>query len=123
MTLRFNVLDDELVIDGESFLARDNPHEVKSPKKQLARAVGSAHHAGAAEVLDGLVDDHVQSQEDGEKAYAEAQGTWVPPKPRPDGTIEPGRWAGPWGEANQAQGTLDAAAKATVVIDTEEGDG
>ena len=51
---------------------------VARPKKALIRAAGHAHAAGVIEVLQGLDMTGVQSQEDGEAAYAAAveSGDW-----------------------------------------------
>ncbi len=76
-------------LDGEFFAA--GPHHVAKPTKKLLRLLGSAHHAGVIEVTEGLDDGHVQSQEDGEAAYADALGKANPVT---------GAWDGPWVEGN-----------------------
>lgn len=120
MALKFKVLHSEWIADGETFSANDNEklseEGVEGASPELIRLAGAAHHAGAIEVFEDLVDDHVQTQEDGEAALVEAQGEWIPPAPRDDGTIEPGRWTGPWGEANAAQAEADAGAYAEALV-------
>lgn len=59
-------------------------HELEDVTEEQARSIASAAAAGAVEVIDAskaersLLDGHVQSQEDGEAAYAAAQesGAW-----------------------------------------------
>lgn len=122
--LTFEVVYSEWVADGEVFSANDNPHEIERPSEALLTLAGSAHHAGAIRVEDGLEDGHVQSQEDGELALVEAMGEWVGEKRLEDGTSEPGYWSGPWGESNRAQAADDenARAKVGITVDTDEGE-
>lgn len=112
MSLKFTVLGAEWVADGESFSANGNPHELEDPSPGLARLAGSAHHAGDIEVHEGLVDDHVMSQEETEAALAAAMGDFVPPEVMPDGTTAPGYWTGPWAETAREQAEADALARA-----------
>ena len=112
---------------------------VEDPSEDLIRAVAHAHAAGVIEIVQGVdtdaLDEHgVQSQEDGEAAYAEAQGEWIEPVYEDvkddDGEVigqriaEPGRWSGPWQEGHEIQAALDREARdrgePTIVI--EEGE-
>jgi hypothetical protein len=101
---------------------------VEKPSETLIRDAGHAHAAGVLEVLQGLDLAGVQSQEDGEAAYAEAQGDWVEPVYDEGGTlITPGHWSGPWQEGQDLQAALDAEARArgdaTIVVDIIEDGG
>lgn len=79
---------------------------VTKPKKALIRDAGHAHAAGVIEVLQGLDLGGVQSQEDGEAAYAAAQED------------------GSWHEGQEMQAALEAEARergdASVVVDITE---
>lgn len=106
---------------------------IEKPTKALIRDAGHAHAAGVLEVIQGLDLAGVQSQEDGEAAYAEAQGDWIEPVYEDvtdaEGVVvgtrmvEPGRWSGPWQEGQDLMAALDAEARErgdyTVVIEGE----
>ncbi len=65
--------------------------EIARPTKALLRLAAAAHADGAIVVTEGLEEGHVQSQEDAEKAYREAQGE----------IGEDGNWTGPWADGNR----------------------
>jgi hypothetical protein len=70
------VLHGEWVAAGEHFAGGD--HKISKPTAALVRLAAAAHAAGAIEVSEGLDRSVVQSQKQGEKAYAAAQadGRW-----------------------------------------------
>jgi hypothetical protein len=119
VALRFTVLHSSWHADGEEFAAGD--HEIAKPSKQLIHLASHAHAAGALDVSEGLDLSTVQSQEDGEKALAEAMGEHTVTL-NPDGT-RTSRWSGPWQEAQDAQAALEAEQRAnggvTIGIDVE----
>lgn len=98
--------------------------DVKLTKKS-APVFAAAEAAGSIVIHDvtdaerQLLDGHVQSQEDGEAALAEAMGDWIEPVYKDTKNVhgqilhrelvEPGRWSGPWHDANLAQFDLDVA--------------
>lgn len=92
----------ETHLAGQKFDAGE--HEIESPSDELRRHAASAAAAGVLIDVDGHDDAHVQSQEDGEAAYAEA--------------VESGDWA----EGNLAQFEIDQAAKAAPLEVVPEGD-
>lgn len=108
--LKFNVKVSELILDGESYPAGE--HEIAKPNKQLIRLVNHAALAdpSGVEVLEGQDDSGWQSQEDGEKALAEAMGTHEVIN-NPDGT-RTSRWTGPWQEGQDLQAAIDAENRA-----------
>ena len=71
---------------------------VDDASPELVRLASHAHAGGALEVLEGLDEGAVQSQEEGEKALAEAQGTHHIVQNK-DGT-RTGFWDGAWGRGN-----------------------
>jgi hypothetical protein len=72
---------------------------VEKPAKDLVRLAGHAHAAGVLDVTEGLDLKTVQSQADGEKAYAKAQDD------------------GSWHEGNQIQHDLDQARAGEIEAD------
>lgn len=83
---------------------------IAEPSPALVRLAAHAHAAGVIDVTEGLEPSDVQSQEDGEAALAAAQGDWIEPVRDDTGAvIEPGRWSGPWHDANVLQHNLQAA--------------
>lgn len=84
---------------------------VDDPSPELVRLVAHAHSAGVVDVTDGLDVNHIQTQEDAERAYTAAQGDWVAPTWGADGYASPGRWSGGWQVGNEAQHELDEARK------------
>lgn len=119
--LKFEVLppNAEVFLNGERFSANDNPHEPSRPSKALVRAAGSAHAAGIVKVTKGLDASHVETQGQSEKALTKAMGKWVAPETAEDGSSVPGRWEGPWGEANRAQSEADRKGAAAVGIEVD----
>lgn len=110
--MRFDVLHTQWAAEGEVFAG--GIHEIEKPTADFLRLVAGAESAGSVVVLD-VADAHrakiekaVQSQEDGEAAYAEAQGDWIEPVKDDAGLIlAHGRWSGPWHDANVEQYDLD----------------
>lgn len=119
--LKFEVLapNAEVFLDGDRFSANDNPHEPKRPSKALVKAAGSAHAAGIIKVTKGVETSHVETQAQSEKALTKAMGKFIPPTTAEDGTSVPGRWDGPWGEANRAQAEDDRKGAAAVGIEID----
>jgi hypothetical protein len=72
----FNVLDSSWSGAGEEFAGGE--HTRDNPSAELVAHASAAHHAGAIEVTEGLDKTAVQSQKQGEQAYAAAQadGSW-----------------------------------------------
>lgn len=93
---------------------------VEDPSPELVRLAAHAHSAGVLDVTEGLDESHIQTQEEGEAAYAAAQGTWVPESWNLDGTSTPGYWSGGWHVGNQAQYALDQAKKLIIAATTPE---
>lgn len=110
--MKLEVLHTQWAAEDEVFAG--GVHEIEKPTADFLRLVAGAEAAGSVVVLDASdahrakLDRHVQSQEDGEAAYAAAQGDWVPPVNDENGVmVEAGYWTGPWHEANVAQYDLD----------------
>jgi hypothetical protein len=99
-------------------------HEDVKLTRALAPLVAAAEAAGSVRVLDAtaaerkLLAGKVQSQADGEKAFAKAQGDWV--EPVVDDTtgtrviVEPGYYTGPWQHGNLLQALTDREQKLAV---------
>jgi hypothetical protein len=105
--LKFNVRDSEWLADGERFPGGENV--VEDPSAELLLLAGSAHHAGAIDVAEGLVDDHVEADDASVAVLTQAMGEWVGPKRDPETGVmlEPGRWTGPWYEGHAEQTAAD----------------
>lgn len=110
--LAFDVLVGPITMAGETYA---DHYEDDDAPPELVRAASHAHAAGAVSVTEGLDLSDVQSQKDGEKAYADAQGTH-------DGV----RWSGPWHDGNVASHELQKAygelAAAEAALDAANGD-
>lgn len=98
--------------DGDTFV---DHVELDDASDELVRLAAHAHDAGIIEVTEGLDESHIQSQEDGEAAYAAAQGEWVDQTWNEDGTANPGYWSGGWRVGHVAQYDLEAAQKRVAV--------
>lgn len=101
-SVTFEVIDSVWSADDVPYTRGE--HTVEAPDDDLLRLLASAESAGAVVISDAsdehsaAMDSHVQSQEDGEAALAEAKGAW---------DSEHQRWTGDWHEANLAQFELD----------------
>lgn len=93
---------------------------IDDPSPELVRFAAHAHSAGVLDVTEGLDESQIQTQEEGEAAYAAAQGTWIEGGWNPDGTASPGRWSGGWQDGSLAQYELDEARKRLASATTPE---
>lgn len=93
---------------------------IEDPDAALVRLAAHAHSAGVIDVTEGLDESFIQTQEEGEAAYAAAQGTWIESTWKPDGTASPGRWSGGWHDGSLAQYELDQARKRLASATTPE---
>ena len=122
MKAQITVNYSEWLADGECFPAGSQEIEVS---REFAPILAAAVSAGAVSLEDPserlleLLDGHVESQEDSEAKLVEAMGEWVPPAVRPDGTMEPGFWSGPWTEGHLANAELAASATASFDVDID----
>jgi hypothetical protein len=101
--IKFTVKTVGFYADGRKFVGGD--HEVPY-ETRLLRLLNHAHAAGVIEITSmqhcDPAEHGVQSQEDGERALAEAKGDWIPLERAADGSTVPGtgRWSGEWHEGN-----------------------
>lgn len=109
MTLTFTTLIGSWQADG--FGPYVDTVTVEDAPPELVRLAAHAHSAGILDVTEGLDESQIQTQEEGEAAYAAAQGTWIEGGWNPNGTASPGRWSGGWHEGSLAQHELDEARK------------
>lgn len=99
--------------DGLDEALQGGEHEIEKPSAKLLRSIAGAEAAGVVRVVKATREErialnrHVQSQEDGEKAYAKAQG-------EPD---ESGQMTGPWQHGNH----VDFIAQRRAVLKADEG--
>lgn len=87
--LVFTTVGGPWTADGETY---SDLVEIDKPSKGLVRLASHAHAAGAIDVIEGLDQRAVQSQDAGEAAYAKAVK------------------AGKWHEGNDLQHAMDVAA-------------
>jgi hypothetical protein len=94
----FEVVHSQWAAEDEVFAG--GTHTVEDPSAAFLSLLAAAASSGSVLLPPehaAIVDEHVQSQADGEAALAAAMGEW----------ISPGRWSGEWHEANLAQFALD----------------
>lgn len=117
--MKIRVIYSQWGADGFDAPLGGGDHDLETVTEEQARSIAGAAAAGVVEVLDAtaaeqtLLEPHVQSQEDGEAAFAAAQGEWVEAVyedvvDKETGLVvgvgsklvEPGYWTGGWTHGN-----------------------